>query len=133
MLVVRFDRVAPGNFIMKLQERKRNKKMAVKVNLGTVFGAVLKKEDFICNKTMSGMKIRPGIIITTGRLPVEFHEEFKKDCDAQDFYVVVSYATPIAWFANGMWRVPDVKYSHSTSRHLASTRIQDGKTSAGRE
>jgi hypothetical protein len=38
-------------------------------------------------------------------------------------YVVVSYATPIAWYTKrGAWVVPDEKYSHTTSRHQSVVR-----------
>ena len=32
-------------------------------------------------------------------------------------YVVYSYGTPIAWFKNGDWTVPAIKYSSTTSKH----------------
>lgn len=32
-------------------------------------------------------------------------------------YTVYSYATPIAWRLDGIWFMPDVKYSPSTTRH----------------
>ena len=38
-------------------------------------------------------------------------------------YVVVSYATPIAWYTKrGEWVVPEEKYSHTTSRHQSVVR-----------
>lgn len=32
-------------------------------------------------------------------------------------YIVYSYATPIAWYADGQWEMPYAKYSATTSRH----------------
>lgn len=32
-------------------------------------------------------------------------------------YVVYSYGTPIAWFKNGDWTIPAIKYSVTTSKH----------------
>lgn len=38
-------------------------------------------------------------------------------------YVVYSYATPIAWLTeSGVWVLPDVKYSVSTSKHMGRLR-----------
>jgi hypothetical protein len=42
-------------------------------------------------------------------------------------YVVVSYATPIAWYTKrGEWVVPQEKYSHTTSRHQSVVRSAVG-------
>lgn len=32
-------------------------------------------------------------------------------------YVVLSYDTPMAWYADGQWFMPDTKYSATTSKH----------------
>lgn len=106
--------------------------MANRVNLKTVYGAVLKRESFECNTTLIGHSKRFGYGSTRiGWLPSKFMGEFHDAKEASDFYVVVSYATPIAWYANGKWRVPDVKYSPTTSRHLQAIRIKDGQVTAG--
>lgn len=39
------------------------------------------------------------------------------------FYVVKSYETPIAWYHNDMWTVPDVKYSATTTNHQHTVRM----------
>jgi hypothetical protein len=55
-----------------------------------------------------------------GRLP----EEYVRLCQAEaPTYVVMSYATPIAWWnpASG-WTVPDVRYSVTTGRHQGYVR-----------
>lgn len=39
-------------------------------------------------------------------------------------YVVFSYDTPIAWWGDGIgWKVPDVRYSVTTSRHQSAVRL----------
>lgn len=44
-------------------------------------------------------------------------------------YVVYSYATPIAWLdTDGVWTLPAITYSRTTSKHQGITRraIQEG-------
>ena len=45
------------------------------------------------------------------------------DVDATDFYVVYSYVTPIAWFADGKWNVPDAGYSPTTKRQKTRLKL----------
>lgn len=52
-----------------------------------------------------------------GRLPYEWINELKGS-----YYIVYSYGTPIAWFKNGEWLVPNLKYSQTTSRHQSLVR-----------
>lgn len=52
-----------------------------------------------------------------GRLPEEYQRGFLRAIYAVDFYVVTSYSTPIAWYAKGVWTVPEVKYTVTTTRH----------------
>lgn len=40
---------------------------------------------------------------------------------ARATYIVWSYSTPIAWFADGTWYEPPVKYSITTTKHQSST------------
>ena len=49
-----------------------------------------------------------------GRLPQEFRDQLKLD---KPFYIVYSYSTPIAWFSDKGWFIPEVKYSVTTSKH----------------
>ena len=89
--------------------------------LRTVHQAVAARADFDCNGTLKG---HAGISGTWGsRLPERYFDKFRSDALADDFYCVRSYATPIAWFANGAWHVPNVKYSPTTSRHLSALHI----------
>ena len=37
--------------------------------------------------------------------------------DGKEVFIVHSYVTPIAWFADGEWTVPDTKFSVTTSKH----------------
>jgi hypothetical protein len=78
------------------------------------------KQDFSCNGTLTGYECAGAPY--TGRLPERFVSEIEAASMSHDFYVVMSYATPIAWFANGEWTVPDVKYSVTTSRHQSTVR-----------
>lgn len=54
----------------------------------------------------------------TGRLPEKWAEEF-----GTPEYIVYSYATPIAWYGNGEWTIPDTRYSTTTSRHQHTVRM----------
>ncbi|WP_263729978.1 hypothetical protein [Cellulomonas sp. SG140] len=68
----------------------------------------------------------------TGILPepwrTEYREALQRARDThQDFYVVRSYATPIAWRVGTEDAViPDVRYSSSTSRHQSAIRLAYG-------
>jgi hypothetical protein len=55
-----------------------------------------------------------------GQLPSEYHAAFDRARYAPDFYVVRSYATPIAWYADGEWFVPNVFYNTTTSHHQSA-------------
>lgn len=63
---------------------------------------------------------------STGRLPRGWVERLRADYDVARaegsmFYVVYSYATPIAWGREGdLLTVPDVRYSVTTSRHQSA-------------
>lgn len=66
--------------------------------------------------------------VTAGRLPEEFRKEFYSDThDSErnelEFYAVVSYDTPIAWYLQGKgWTIPDTRYSPTTSAHQGIAR-----------
>lgn len=87
----------------------------------TINGAVThiaNRTGFKANGTFSGSHFGLGI----GRLPADRVSGFLKAMDADDFYVVYSYGTPIAWHAHGTWTVPDVRYSVTTTRHQNTVR-----------
>ena len=52
-------------------------------------------------------------------LPAEYRAQFRKDAP---LYVIFSYDTPIAWYGELGWVVPNVKYSVTTSRHQGIVR-----------
>lgn len=68
-----------------------------------------------------------------GRLPQRWSDKYRSTVDAareagDSVYVVFSYNTPVAWFYDGVWTVPAVKYSVTTSKFqgLVRTGIRDG-------
>lgn len=71
----------------------------------------------------SNMSGRTGFV-GRGQLPQAYVAAFEEAMTtASDFYVVQSYETPIAWFANGQWWVPNVRYSPTTSRQQSALRL----------
>lgn len=54
------------------------------------------------------------IVYLVGHLPIEFQNQMKLD---KPFYIVYSYNTPIAWYSDKGWFIPDTKYSVTTSKH----------------
>lgn len=54
------------------------------------------------------------VIYRTGQLPNEYEQQLRLD---KPFYIVYSYSTPIAWFSDKGWFIPEVKYSQTTSKH----------------
>lgn len=91
-----------------------------RTNLSGVPEHVANRVNFTCNNTLCGRNGYAAIYF--GRLPQEFRGAYDAARFTSDFYVIHSYATPIAWFANGVWTVPAVKYSVTTSRHQTQVR-----------
>ncbi len=87
---------------------------ATRTALRGVTDLVAARSDFDCNGTLSGVS---GYVPNVGRLPSRYLDVLDIDATADDFYVVSSYHTPIAWYARGNWRVPNVRYSPTTSKH----------------
>ncbi|MDX3106890.1 hypothetical protein [Nonomuraea angiospora] len=55
--------------------------------------------------------------VETGRLPAEWVERYRAD-ETRIVYVVLSYATPIAWICDhGEVVIPACRYSLITTRH----------------
>jgi hypothetical protein len=92
-----------------------------RTNLSGVPALAATRTEFDCNGTLEGVH-SPRYMPYVGRLPQEYHHDLSRACQFSDFYYVRSYATPIAWFANGEWTVPDVKYSPTTSRHQSTVK-----------
>lgn len=94
-----------------------------RANLRNVSQFVALRKEFVG----SNMKGRRGINPCTGLLPQTYHSEFFRAIQEPDFYVVISYGTPIAWFADHTWYVPRVRYSASTSRQQSALNlVRDG-------
>lgn len=91
-----------------------------RATLRTAPDMIRQRVNFDCNGTLSGRSGYAALYV--GRLPSEFQAEYDGARFASDFYVVHSYATPIAWYAQGKWTVPPVKYSPTTSHHQAAVR-----------
>lgn len=90
-----------------------------RVRLSNVYPYVREFRDFDCNGTLRGThKVHQSF----GQMPQEYGRQYLDAQGAVDFYAVYSYDTPIAWFSNGAWFVPPVKYSPTTSRHLSAIR-----------
>jgi len=88
---------------------------------------LLKGEDFVTHGTLRGYETAGSPF--SGRLDASWHPFFE-NVD----YVVYSYSTPIAWrSADGVWFMPDDRYSVTTSKQQGriSTALysleQDGK------
>jgi hypothetical protein len=59
----------------------------------------------------------------TGRLPAEWVERYRADAP-NIVYVVLSYATPIAWVRDdGQVIIPECSYSLTTTRHQRLCRL----------
>jgi hypothetical protein len=58
--------------------------------------------------------------VTWGQLPQSHRATLDTDRidNGGTIYVVYSYSTPIAWYTHAWgWRIPEVRYSVTTSRH----------------
>lgn len=85
-------------------------------------GPVLsQREPFTTSGALSAVGHAPS---ATGRLPAEWSAAYRADaCDPGVVYVVLSYATPIAWVrADGQVIVPNETYSITTTRHQSVVR-----------
>jgi hypothetical protein len=63
--------------------------------------------------------------IGTGELPCDWRNELSKaiTLSSGPVFVVYSYQTPIAWYANGEWTIPDVSYSQTTARQQSMVKF----------
>lgn len=65
--------------------------------------------------------------LAPGYLPAEWLQAYIRD---RPTYVVISYDTPIAWWSDERgWVIPNVFYSHTTSKHQTIVRraVGEGK------
>ena len=74
----------------------------------------IKARETFNGSNMSGRKSPTGDV---GRLPGAWRDVYYHTVNDID-YIVYSYSTPIAWHTNdGLWFVPGITYSATTSRH----------------
>lgn len=92
--------------------------MAKQTNLRNVHRSVHALEEFL-GSNLKGMKYDTGV----GRLAPKHWDNFHDAQRADDFFVVYSYATPIAWHANNVWYVPTEGYSQSTKRQKSALEL----------
>lgn len=79
-------------------------------------------ENFLTNGNLRGVKFGWG----RGRLPELYRDAFKDNIEEIE-YTVYSYDTPIAWRMHGVWIIPDIKYSVTTTRHQNKIRTAIGE------
>lgn len=72
----------------------------------------------------SALRGRGGPASGPGKLPYDWRRRYDDAAwTGRVRYVVVSYATPVAWYdTEEGWVVPDVRYSNTTSRHQSLVR-----------
>ncbi len=92
-----------------------------KVNQQQAIECIAAKEPFDAN-SLKGDWFGSNGWPSTGRLPRAFKADLIALLDAGEVFVVSSYATPIAWFANGEWTMPTTNYSVTTKKHQTLTK-----------
>lgn len=97
-----------------------------RANLRTAPEHIANRQDFNCNGTLTG--VNGDFYPFTGRLPERFHAALKDASKSNDdFYLVKSYSTPIAWYSRGQWFMPVTRYSSTTSRHQSRVMLAVGR------
>lgn len=85
-------------------------------------GAIRERKVFAAG-SMSGRWVHQGEFISMGQLPGILNNHLNVTIEESDVYVVFSYDTPIAWLSESEGiRIPDAKYSVTTSKHQAIAR-----------
>ena len=85
--------------------------MARRVTHKNLGEAVSARESFVGPSSRGGSIAEVGT--ETGMLPSHLAEAMRSH---KPSYVVKSYNTPVAWYGEKGWVVPDVRYSRTTSR-----------------
>lgn len=100
----------------------RPKRLALH-QVGEIKRCLVKSEPFVA-ASMSGAPHDPALgPVPSHRLKVDALTEAEAAAFNAADYVVKSYDTPIAWRAYGIWHVPNVTYSTTTSaRHMPKLR-----------
>lgn len=89
----------------------------------SVNAAWREREDFDANGSLRGITYAQGTMCghLSGRLNDEERRRFVSDCHAGIAFLVVSYATPIAWVLHdGTEYKVQQRFSVTTSRHAGS-------------
>ena len=87
-----------------------------RINLSEIGQATVNKEEFVGHNTVGGAEVTGN---WGSRLPHNLQDELRTD---NPDYVVVHHSTPIAWHGESGWKVPDIKYSSTTSRRQNAIR-----------
>lgn len=95
---------------------------SIRHDVGGPFGLLSSRSPFRSHGAMRAHAYAPR---GTGRLPAEWVDVYRSDCENPGIsYVVYSYQTPIAWLRNdGRTVIPDVGYSVTTTRHQGLCRV----------
>ena len=83
------------------------------------YRAIRNREPFKTHGALSGDVSAFG---TLGQLGYDEREAWYRDVNDID-YVVMSYATPIAWHTPNGWHVVTTKFSATTSRHQTTVAL----------
>ena len=88
--------------------------------LAVVDNGVKNREEFT-NGNIHGYWV--DMMTTYGQIPYYYGQQLKETLlKNMNTFVIYSYVTPIAWWANGEWTVPDVTYSNTTTNHQNAVR-----------
>lgn len=94
----------------------------MKINSNHAAPHIRKREAFKTHGALSAEWRGRNHIYGTGILPEQYRQQYVNDCqhlaEGDEIYVVLSYATPIAWWTlHSGWVRPETKYSVTTSKH----------------
>jgi hypothetical protein len=97
------------------------------LNYRQISAALADREPFTGN-SMTAEYVDTSYTQSTGRLPTYDATWFQADREKADslklsFYVVYSYATPIAWAYGDTVSIPEVKYSPTTSKQQSKVKL----------
>lgn len=97
-----------------------------RLNYHQIRGALQERTPFEGN-TMRADYVETARVLSTGYLPAQDCEYLRADqhtahTQGIPFYVVWSYGTPIAWAYGTTVRVPEARYSVTTSKHQGIVR-----------
>lgn len=111
--------------LVKSIQGKGNEMAKMIVNNKTVGVAIKARKEFRNSQGSFTGILTKDQFLGTDRLPEEWRKQLRDAivvC-SDPVFVVYSYNTPIAWYANGEWTIPDVSYSPVTSRQQSKVRF----------